>query len=154
MKTERFLGLQTGNQPTTLLHYQAWAIAKILHWAVPRTFPKPVDWNRIQTCTEKSDETVHDCCNWLQITFKENSGFLQMLIPPRWVLTLLMGWTSTFQVKEARMKCQIMSTLTRFNQSSKLTLLISRWVTSKGRLPKFLIFNSSNWRSLNRAKPS
>ena len=111
---KRFLKLQTGNQPTTLLYYQAWAIATGLHWAIPRAFPKPVDWNRIQACTQKSDETVHDCYSWLQIIFKENSdfpsdvdstqvGFSSMFISG-------LNWHLSLQVKKARMECKIIST--------------------------------------------
>ena len=34
----------------------------------PRAFPKPVGWNKIQSCPQKSDEPVyHDYYNWLQI---------------------------------------------------------------------------------------
>ena len=36
-------------------------------------FPKPADWNRIQACTQKSDDPIHDYYNQLQIVLKENS---------------------------------------------------------------------------------
>ena len=38
-------------------------------------FPKPVDWNKIQACTQKSGESAHGYYNQLQIVFKGNSGF-------------------------------------------------------------------------------
>lgn len=56
----------------------------MIHWTIPRAFPKPVDWNKIQFCNisyiQKSDEPVHDYYDRLQIFFKENSG-LWTLIP-------------------------------------------------------------------------
>ena len=42
--------------------------------AVPKAFPNPVDWNKIQACTWKSDEYVYDYYNQLQIVSKKNSG--------------------------------------------------------------------------------
>lgn len=39
-----------------------------LHWAITAAFP-----NKIQACTQKPDEPVHDYYNQLQIIFKENS---------------------------------------------------------------------------------
>ena len=42
--------------------------------AITVVFPKPVDGNKIQVFTQKSDEPVHDYYNWLHIVFKENSG--------------------------------------------------------------------------------
>lgn len=47
-------------------------------------FPNPVDWNRIRTCTQKPDELVHSCCDWLQTIFKENSG-LPLAVKSTWV---------------------------------------------------------------------
>ena len=55
--------LQTGDQPTNLLYDQAWAIPKRHHHTIPRAFPKTVDWNKIQACTQKSDEHVHNYYN-------------------------------------------------------------------------------------------
>ena len=40
---KRSLELQPADQPTDLLHDQAPAIARWLHQAIPRAFPKPVD---------------------------------------------------------------------------------------------------------------
>ena len=34
----------------------------------------PVDWNKIQACPQKSEETVRKYYNQLHIVFKENSG--------------------------------------------------------------------------------
>ena len=56
---ESSLELQPGDQSANVLYNQVWAIARQLHQAVPRTFPKPIDWNKIQACTQKSDESVH-----------------------------------------------------------------------------------------------
>lgn len=36
-------------------------------------FPKPTVWNKIQVCTQKLDEPVHDNYNWFQVVFKVNS---------------------------------------------------------------------------------
>ena len=57
---ERSLKLQQGEQPANLLHDQAWAITSPLHRAIPKAFPKPVDWIQNQACTQKVDELVHD----------------------------------------------------------------------------------------------
>ena len=73
-KPERSLEVQPWDQPTNLLYDQAQAINKWLHWAIPRAFPKPVDWNKIQACTQKSDEPVYDSYNRFHIIFKANSG--------------------------------------------------------------------------------
>ena len=62
---ERSPGLQRslGDLPIDLLYDQSQAIARQLHLAIPRAFPKPVEWNKIQTCTQTPDEPVHDCYN-------------------------------------------------------------------------------------------
>ena len=65
---------QGSPQPAILLYDQARPIPRQLHQAVPRVSPKPVDWNKTQVYTQKSDETVHDYYNQLQVIFKENSG--------------------------------------------------------------------------------
>ena len=52
---ERSLELQLGDQPTNLVYNQPWAITRWCHWTIPRAFPKPAPWNKIQACTQKSD---------------------------------------------------------------------------------------------------
>ena len=51
--------IKLGDLPTNLLYDQAWEIAKQFYQAIPRDFPKPADWNRIQACTQNSDEFVN-----------------------------------------------------------------------------------------------
>ena len=46
---------------------------KTLHRATAAAFPKSVAGNKIQACTQKSDEPVHEYYNGLQIIFIENS---------------------------------------------------------------------------------
>lgn len=70
---ERSLELQPGDDSTSFLYHQA--IAKCLQQAIRRAFPKPVDWNKIQACSQKPEETSQDHYNQLQIAFKENSDF-------------------------------------------------------------------------------
>lgn len=74
-KPKRSLRLQPGDQPTDLLDDLAQAIAKRLHQVIPRAFPKPVDWNKIQTSSQKSDEPAHEYYNQLQIVLKVWSSF-------------------------------------------------------------------------------
>lgn len=47
--------------------------ARDLHQAITVVFPKTVDWNKIQACSQKSDEPVNDYYNQRQIVFKESS---------------------------------------------------------------------------------
>lgn len=60
--------------------HRSWAfevtgwMARVLHEAVPRAFPKAIDWNKIQACTQKPNEFVHNYYNRLQTVFKENPG--------------------------------------------------------------------------------
>ena len=68
---EMSLELQLGDQPTNLLHDQVRDMAKRLHRAILRAFPKPVDWNKLQACIQKSEETVHNYYNRLQIKKKK-----------------------------------------------------------------------------------
>ena len=49
-------------------------LAEKLHQATSVAFSKPIGGNKIQACTQKSDEPVHDYYNWLQIVPKENSA--------------------------------------------------------------------------------
>ena len=70
---ERVLELQLRNPPANLLYDQSQAIARWLHWTICRAFPKSVDWNKIQTYTQKSDKSAHEYYNWLQNVFKWNS---------------------------------------------------------------------------------
>ena len=64
------------------LYDQAQAIARCLHRAIPRAFPKPINWNKIRSYTQNPNNSVHYYYNQFQIIFKENSG-LQMFISPR-----------------------------------------------------------------------
>lgn len=50
--------------------------AKAFHEAIPLSLPKPVDGNKIQARTQRTNEPVHDYFNKLEIAFKENSGCL------------------------------------------------------------------------------
>lgn len=50
---ERSLELQQEDCPTDLLYDQGHAIAKPLYQAIPRTVPKPSDWNKIQAHTQR-----------------------------------------------------------------------------------------------------
>jgi len=45
------------------------------HQAITVPFPKPAGQNKIQACTEKPDEPIHDYHIRLHIVFKENSSF-------------------------------------------------------------------------------
>lgn len=51
-------------------------LAEDLHWAIRVTFPKSVDWIKIQICTPKPEEYVRNYCNKLQVVYKENYCFL------------------------------------------------------------------------------
>lgn len=53
-------------------------------------FPKAIYWNKIQACTQKSDEPVYDYYNQLQIVFNKNSGL------PLDVESTLVGFNSMF----------------------------------------------------------
>ena len=72
--------ITTGRPAPDLLYEQAQAIARRFHQAIPRAFPKPADWNKIQACAkhktkQKLDEKlVDDFHSWLQIVLKEYSG--------------------------------------------------------------------------------
>ena len=46
--------------------------AKALYEAIPLSLPKPVDGNKIQACTQRTNEHMHDYFNRLEIAFKEN----------------------------------------------------------------------------------
>ena len=48
-------------------------LARNLYRAMTGTFPKPVDWTKIQACTQKPDGRVHNS-DPLQTVSKENSG--------------------------------------------------------------------------------
>ena len=50
---ERSLKLQLGDQLSSLLYDQTLAIARRLHQAILSAFPKPIDWSKIQACTQK-----------------------------------------------------------------------------------------------------
>ena len=39
--------------PSPILYAQAWTISRSLCWAIPGAFPKPLDSNEIQPCTQK-----------------------------------------------------------------------------------------------------
>ena len=47
------------------------------------TFPKPIDWNKIQAYTQNSDKLVHSYYTLLHITKKKrrNSGLLSYVYP-------------------------------------------------------------------------
>ena len=49
-----------GDYLTDLLYDQAKEIANCHHQAIPKAFPKPVDWSAIQTYSQKSDEPDRD----------------------------------------------------------------------------------------------
>lgn len=49
-------------------------LAEKLHQATSVAFSKPIGGNKIQACTEKSDEPVHDYYDQHCVVFKENSG--------------------------------------------------------------------------------
>ena len=87
--SERSLELQPWDQHTNLLHVQAQAITNRIHWVITRAFLKPVDWNEIQSGTQKFDECVYDYYNWLQIIFKANSD-LSPDVDSIWVA---LNWT-------------------------------------------------------------
>ena len=72
-----------GLESKPLNRQKAWALAENLHQATAAAFPKSVNGNKIQACTQKSDEPVHNYCNWVQIIFKENSGLPADVSPIR-----------------------------------------------------------------------
>lgn len=61
-----------------------------------KTFPKSFDWNKIQACTQKSDESVHEYYNWFQIIFKEKSDL------PSDVDSTQVAFNSVYQWAELR----------------------------------------------------
>ena len=72
--------------------------------AIPLAFPKPVDGDKIQACTQRTNEPMHDNYNRLKIVFKENfrcpsdtestRGFLTMFkMASMKISTLLANWT-------------------------------------------------------------
>lgn len=88
-------------------------------------FPKPVDWNRIQACTQKSDDPIHDYYNQLQIVLKENSTLLSdvdstwVSINPMFINGL--NWVLSFLVKRTRIEWGTMSTPYLAHLASQLT---------------------------------
>lgn len=81
---ERYLELQFGNQPTSLLNDQL-TIIRQLQQAIPRAFLMPVDWKKIETWTRKSAEpTINYYYEQLIVVFFFFLilVFCQMLIPP------------------------------------------------------------------------
>ena len=71
---ERSLELQPGDQPANSLYDLLTYYVIRLDRAILRAFPKPVDWNKIQACTPKSDKSLRDHYSQLQIILKEYSG--------------------------------------------------------------------------------
>lgn len=65
-----------GHCPPDLLYDQALDTAKRLYQPILRAFPKSVDWNMIQVCSQEPNEPMHNYYSWLQIVFRENSGLL------------------------------------------------------------------------------
>lgn len=51
---ERDLEKQTPN-----FGEEARKLAQKLYRAIPKAFPEAVDWNKIQICSQRSDESVH-----------------------------------------------------------------------------------------------
>ena len=96
-----------------------------LHQVIPTAFPKPVDWNKIHACTQKSDNPVHDYYNQLQIVLKENSNLLSD-VDSIWVSVISMfinglNWVLSFLVKRTRKEWKMMSTPDLANLANQLT---------------------------------
>ena len=95
------------------------------HQVISMAFPKPVDWNRIQACTQKSDDPIHDYYNQLQIVLKENSTLLSdvdstwVSINPMFINGL--NWVLSFLVKRTRIEWGTMSTPYLAHLASQLT---------------------------------
>lgn len=66
---ERDLEKQTSNY-----WEEARELARKLHRAIPEAFPRFIDWSKIHTCSQSTDESVRDYYNRFQVVFKENSG--------------------------------------------------------------------------------
>lgn len=119
------------------------------HWAITVPFPKSVDWNKIQASSQKSDETIHDYYNRLQIVLKENSdppsdvdftqaAFNSMFTNPlNWDLSLLKDSDGMAD----NIHC-------RFGQFGKASWSHVRWVTQNKKTLKLFIFHSGKWRFL------
>lgn len=57
---EGFYSYSQETSSLTNLSDQTLVIARQLHQAIPKELSKSIDWNKIQTCTQKSDDPVHD----------------------------------------------------------------------------------------------
>lgn len=102
------LELQIRDQSTNV-YDQAWAITSQLYGAIPRAFPKPIVWNKIQACKQKSDELFHDYYNPLWNVIKGNSGLPSNIDSTQVALNsvftnVLLNWDLSLRVKRTRMK--------------------------------------------------
>lgn len=77
-------------------------------------FPKPVDWNKIQGCIQRPDESVHNNCSQLKNVFKENF-WSSFRCESTWVAfqsVFLTGliWDLSLLVKRTRIAWETMAT--------------------------------------------
>ena len=77
-------------------------------------FPKPLDWNKIYTCTQKPSEPVHDYSKQFQIVFKESSGLPMdvkyIQVDFRSMFTNRLNQNLSLLVKETSIEWETMST--------------------------------------------
>ena len=119
---EKSLELRPGDKeiPAASLHDQAWGIARWLHLAIPRAFPKPVDWNKIQAFTENPSEPMDDYYSQLQT---ENSG-LFVNVESTWEDFMFIDRLNGdlfLLVKRSRMEWETMSSPDLINLVNELT---------------------------------
>ena len=111
------------------------AIMRKFCQVISMAFSKPVDWNRIQACTQKSDNPIHDYYNQLQIVLKENSTLLSdvdstwVSINPCLLLKHKLNWVLSFLVKRTRTEWETISSI--FSSSGNPAHSDSRWITEK-----------------------
>ena len=117
-------------------------LAVELYPALTVAFLRPIDWNKIQASTQKSDEPFHGYYNQLQIFFKENSH-LPSDVESTWVafnsmLVNILNWCLSFSVKRTRVEWETMSTPDLVNLANQLTRTLDE--SSKRKTAKILNF--------------
>lgn len=107
---------------------EARELTQKLHQTIPKAFPMSIDGRKIQTCSQKSDESAHDNYNTFQVVFKENSGFPSD-VDSTWVTfnSLFVNGLNrnlSLLVKRARMEWEMMDTLDLVNLVNQLAHML------------------------------
>lgn len=48
-------------------------LAGKVHQAIPKNFPRSIDWSKIHTCSQRPNELDHNYYNRIHVVFKGNS---------------------------------------------------------------------------------